>query len=254
MNTYSILNEEVLNHPLLQDYYSINQAEVLQLKWSLKREEIEKKAGMSWNIKDTRWIASVDISYPKIKDPTWGLACAVLWDYKTNKMLAHKMMKGDLKFPYLPGLLGFRETKLMAMTLLKLPEEPDVIMCDGHGLAHPLKFGEAVHLGIALNIPSFGVAKNPFYGISKWKELRRIKGIKTPIWPVEQEGNVNNDKTRILGHATCLANDRKPVFISQGFMLSLDDALRISLNTTLENRQPEPLFLADHLSREKLKK
>lgn len=244
------MHEKILIHPLLQDNYSIDQAEALQLEWVQKLDKMEKNPNLKLNMDDLRWVAAVDISFPKIKNPNWGLACAVLWDYKTNQKVSHELVKGGLNFQYIPGFLGFRENKLIAQAVLKLPEKPDVIICDGHGIAHPRKFGEAVHLGIALKIPSFGVAKNPFYGRSNWKNLQRKKGNMTSILS-DEHNQIFNNPQEIIGRSICLADDRKPVFISKGFAISLEDAVKISLDTTFEHRQPEPLFLADHISREK---
>ncbi|MFX1277294.1 MAG: endonuclease V [Promethearchaeota archaeon] len=246
------MNKEILKHPLLQDNYTIEQAEALQIKWKKNKDEIEKQLDSSKDPEDIRWIAAVDISFPKIKVPTWGLACAVLWDYQKNEMITFELVKGDLNFSYVPGFLGFRENKLIARTILNLPKKPDILMCDGYGIAHPRKFGEAVHLGVVLMIPSFGVAKNPFHGYSNWKQLLRKRGERTPIWEKKPE-NIIDSSRDILGYAICLANDRKPVFISQGFSISLENAVKIALDTTFHHRQPEPLFLADQISRKELK-
>ena len=245
------MEEEILNHPLLQDDYSIEQAEALQLEWAQKLPLVEKSYDSKTGLDDIKWIAAVDISFPKVKDPAWGIACAVLWDFKNNQKVDHELVKGNLPFQYTPGFLGFRENRLIARAILNLPQKPDVIMCDGHGIAHPRRFGEAVHLGLALKIPSFGVAKNPFFGVSNWKELQRIKGKMTPVWS-EEKDSTNNETREVIGQSISLADDRKPVFISRGFVMSLDEAIRISLETTFEHRQPEPLFLADHISREAL--
>jgi len=245
------LNKEILNHPLLQDDYSIEQAEALQLEWVQKLPLMEKEFDLKLIMHDIKWIVAVDISFPKMKDPVWGIACAVLWDLENNQEGDNELVKGDLNFQYTPGFLGFRESKLIARAILNLPQKPDVIMCDGHGIAHPRRFGEAVHLGLALKIPSFGVAKNPFFGRSDWKALQRKKGKMTPIWSKEND-KITSETREIIGQSTCLADDRKPVFISRGFAFSLDGAIKISLETTFEHRQPEPLYLADHISREKL--
>lgn len=244
------MNEMVLEHELLQDHYTIEQAETLQIKWL---KEAEKEENNFINIENIKFIAGVDISFPKSDDPKWGLACAVLWDYQTNKMIIHEFVKGNLNFPYTPGFLGFRESKLIAQAILNLPKKPDVIMCDGHGRIHPRRFGEAVHLGLALNIPSFGVAKNPFIGYSDWTLLSRTKGEKTPVWITKVEKESQSDR-EMLGSAICVTDDCKPVFISIGYRISLDLALKLALDTSINHRQPEPIFYADNLSREELKK
>ncbi|MBD3351124.1 MAG: endonuclease V, partial [Candidatus Lokiarchaeota archaeon] len=112
-----------------------------------------------------------------------------------------------------------------------------------HGINHPSKFGEATHIGFALDIPSIGVAKNPFYGISDYKKINRKKGEKTPI--------KKNKQT--LGYAIVVTDNCKPVFTSVGYNVNLSTALKVVLRSSIDHRQPEPLFLADHYSRAKLK-
>ena len=244
------MRDAVLEHELLQDHYTIEQAEALQIKWLNK---VENEEEILLKIENVNYIAGVDIYFPKTANPKWGLACAVLWDYKENKLMKYEFVKGNLNFPYAPGFLGFRENKLIARAILKLPQKPDVIMCDGHGIIHPKRFGEAVHLGVALNIPSFGVAKNPFIGNSDWSSLTRKKGEKTPVWISELENeNLNDQET--LGVAICVTDNCKPIFISTGFRISLEMAVKIALDTSIEHRQPEPIFHADNLSREMFKK
>ncbi len=238
----------VLEHELLQDHYTIEEAEALQIKWVKKLEKEEYK---SIKIENINSIVGVDISFPKIDDPKWGLACAVLWDYQINKMITHETIKGDLNFPYIPGFLGFRESKLIAQAILKLPELPDVIICDGHGRIHPRRFGEAVHLGLVLDIPSFGVAKKPFIGNSDWSSIPRKRGEKTPVWINKVENDPHSER-EILGTAICLADNCKPIFISTGYRISLEIALKLALDTSKSHRQPEPLLYADILSREEL--
>ena len=147
--------------------------------------------------------------------------------------------KDQVKFPYIPGYLGFREVPLMVKSLQKLTLEPDIIMCDGHGIIHPRRFGEATHLGFSLNIPTFGVAKNPFVGDSNWQTIERKKGKRVPILE-------NNE---LLGYAICLNDDLKPVFVSIGYKIDIDLSVKMALFLTKNHRQPEPLYLADKLSR-----
>jgi deoxyribonuclease V len=163
----------------------------------------------------------------------------------------HSFAKEIITFPYKPGFLGFRECNLMVKAIERLTESPDIIMCDGHGIIHPKRFGEAVQLGLILNIPTFGVAKNPFIGFSEWKSLKRKKENKTPIWANNPKNSmrVNND---ILGYAVCLNDGMKPVFVSVGYKINLDIAVEIVLKTTKNHKQPEPLFLADYLSRNEI--
>jgi len=141
---------------------------------------------------------------------------------------------------------------MLAKVISKIPDKPDIIMCDGHGKIHPKRFGEAVHFGYALNMPSIGIAKNPFIGYSEWPKIEKTKGKKSPIWAENPKNLTEKQLNELLGYAVCLNDGSKPVFISEGYRTNLDIALKISLDTTIGHRQPEPLYLADYLSRKEV--
>jgi len=238
---------------LLRDDYSFEKAEVIQIKYqNIIKESLENK--YIANIKLFKTIVGVDISYYKEDNYEYGVACAVLWNLKQNTKENHFFTKDRIKTPYKPGFLGFRECKIFAKVISQLPNKPDLIMCDGHGKIHPRRFGEAVHLGFALNISSIGIAKNPFIGYSDWQKIERIKGKKAPIWANNPKTQVKKRLNELLGYAVCLNDGSKPVFISEGYKITLDNALKICLNTGKGHRQPEPLYLADRLSRKEVKK
>lgn len=238
---------------LLRDNYTFEQAESIQIKYqhlikSLSRDET------TIDIKSIRTIAGADISYYSENDSEYGVACAVNWNIE-NESIEESSFKSDIiKFPYKPGYLGFRECRLLAKAISKLQKIPDLILCDGHGKIHPKRFGEAVHLGFALNIPTVGVAKKKFIGYSEWDKIDRFKGNKTPIWREKLKDGTEKILNELLGYAVCLKNNTKPVFISEGYKINLNTAVTICLATTRDHRQPEPLYLADHLSREKIQK
>ncbi|MHA2324530.1 MAG: endonuclease V, partial [Promethearchaeota archaeon] len=161
---------------------------------------------------------------------------------------------GQIKFPYKSGYLGFRECKLLSQVIEKLPSKPDLVLCDGHGIIHPKRFGEAVHLGFALDIPTIGVAKNPLIGYFNWGKLDKIKGNKVSIWTDNPKDVPVDSLNHLLGYLICLNNNSKPVFISKGYKTTLDLAVNICLDTTKNHRQPEPLYLADRYSRDEVNK
>ena len=236
---------------LLRDNYSFEQAESIQIKYhnliikSLKNNYIN-------NFESIETIVGVDISYFKKGNYEFGIACAVIWNLSQKSKIGHYFTKDRINFPYKPGFLGFRECKMLAKVISKIPDKPDIIMCDGHGKIHPKRFGEAVHLGYALNMPSIGIAKNPFIGYSEWQKIEKIKGKKSPIWLEDIKILTVKQPNELLGYAVCLNDGSKPVFISEGYKTNLDIALKVSLDTTIRHRQPEPLYLADYLSRKEV--
>jgi deoxyribonuclease V len=238
---------------LLIDNYSLEQAEALQIKYQTLLDQPTEKVNLI-TIKRINIIVGIDISYFIKDNVEYGVACAVLWDFNQKLMKSCYFAEERIKFSYKPGFLGFRECKLLAKVILKLPHAPDLIMCDGHGKVHPKRFGEAVQLGFALNIPSIGIAKNPFFGHLSWYYKKYIKGNKSPIWEKNPELVSDPTSNELLGYAICLRNDSKPVYISTGYKISLDTAIKVCLESTKEHRQPEPLYLADKLSRKEVKK
>ena len=233
-NTY--INE------LMKQVQDVAEAREIQFKYSslLKKKDLKNLTVKS--IGSIERIAALDVSYYSKNGLEYGIASVILWDFKENKMIETQFHKDEIKFPYIPSYLAFREVPIMASAFKKLNSKPNLILCDGHGMIHPRRFGEATHLGFALDIPSIGIAKNPFIGNSNWKSIERKKGNKEPIF----------ENNSLLGYAICLANNRKPVFISTGYQIDIELSVKVALYLTNNHRQPEPLFLADQKSRQEL--
>jgi len=241
-----------MKHELLRTNISLEEAVKIQKKYSRLQKELDQKITKITDIELIKWIAGVDISLYKERDEEWGTSCAVLWSLDEKKMKSYKISKDILKFPYKAGFLGFRECNLIAQALEKLDPLPDIIMCDGHGVIHPKRFGEAVQLGFALDVPTIGVAKSPFIGFVDLKNFKRKKGNKVPIWALDPQLSTGISQ-ELLGNAICLNDGMKPVFISAGYKTTLNTAIEIVLKTTISHRQPEPLYLADKISKQYLK-
>jgi deoxyribonuclease V len=237
-----------MEHELLQTNLSFDEAASLQEKYRQKIKNYNSDRKKKLDLNKIKWIVGVDVSYYNENLKEWGIAAAVLWNFQLNRQEECSFSKGIVTFPYKPGFLGFRECNLLTEAITKLSETPDVIMCDGHGIIHPRRFGVAVQLGLILNNPTFGVAKNPFTGFSEWKVLKRIKGNKTPIL-AEDPQNLRFPDREALGYAVCLNDGMKPMFVSVGYNISLNVAIKIALKTTITHKQPEPLYLADYFSR-----
>jgi deoxyribonuclease V len=236
---------------LLRDDLDFFTAEKIQLKYS---HELARMSLISDSLreKDYNIIVGVDVHYSKEQQREMGVACATFWDFNKKKVIETHFAKMKIKIPYKPGFLGFREAKVITHAIRESKIKADLLMCDGHGIIHPRNFGEAVHLGLVLDIPSIGIAKNPFIGFAVWKSLERVKGAKTPIFLRNPKSNSLNNK--ILGYAICLADSKKPVFLSIGYKISIEKAISIALETTYDHRQPEPVILADKYARKFMRK
>ena len=139
-------------------------------------------------------------------------------------------------FPYVPGLLAFREMPPIMAAMASIGKAPDAILCDGHGLAHPRRFGLACHVGLVTGIPTIGVAKSRYVG--EYTEPARERGARTPL--------VDRDET--VGAMLRTRTGVRPVFVSPGHLVDREAACRIALECAPRYRVPEPIRRADRLA------
>ena len=139
-------------------------------------------------------------------------------------------------FPYIPGLLSFREIPAVLQALSKLTVSPDLLLCDGQGLAHPRRFGLACHLGVLTDIPSIGVAKSRLIGVHDGPP--KEKGQWVPLM----------DKGETIGAVVCTRNNVSPVYVSLGHRISLPTAIDYVLGCTTRFRLPETTRWAHRLA------
>jgi deoxyribonuclease V len=187
---------------------------------------------------DLQLIAGVDVEYDKDTDLIAG-AIAVL-DYHTLEVKAVATHVMHVTFPYIPGLFSFREMPVLLEAWKKLELHPELIVCDGHGLAHPRRFGLACHLGVVLNLPTLGCGKTRLFG--DFEPLAEARGSISPLLAEdnqEQVGNVLRTQPGI-----------NPVFVSPGHKISIGTATDIVLKMAAEYRLPETTRKADHYGRE----
>ncbi len=148
----------------------------------------------------------------------------------------------ELTFPYIPGLLSFREAPVCIEAVKKLRNRPDVFMIDGQGIAHPRRLGLAAHLGLFFDTPTIGCAKSRLIG--DYEEPPAQKGTYSPL----------TDKEEVIGAVLRTRNNVKPVFVSVGNKCRLEGAIGITLACTTKYRLPEPTRLAhQHVGKLKLK-
>lgn len=182
-----------------------------------------------------RAVAGLDVSYAKDSDRL--VAAAVLLDVDELTPVEEHVVAGMARFPYIPGLLAFREVPTLVEALRKLTQSPDVLFCDGYGIAHPRGFGLACHLGVLTGLPSVGVAKTPFVG--SYTEPGPLRGDHSELI---YEG-------RVVGSVLRTQPGIKPVFVSVGHAIDLATARELTLRLAPRYRLPETTRAADHLSR-----
>lgn len=185
-----------------------------------------------------RLVTGVDVSYDPASERL--VAAAVTIDVSTWDTVEEVTRLGTARFPYIPGLLAFRELPTLLEALADLSTAPDLFVCDGHGLAHPRAFGLACHLGVLLDVPTIGVAKNAPWPTGSPGEERGATA------PILREGE---EVGRVLRTRASV----KPVYVSAGHRADLDGACAAVLELTRGTRQPETTRRADALSRRLLK-
>jgi deoxyribonuclease V len=149
----------------------------------------------------------------------------------------------EIPFPYVPGLLSFRETPPVMQALKQLEVCPDVLMTDSHGLAHPRRFGFACHLGVLLDRPALGVAKSILVG-DPAGDLDPEKGSHIPL--VDR----STDPGETIAAVVRTRTDVNPVYVSVGHRIALDEAVALTLRCSPRYKIPEPTRHAHRLSRE----
>ncbi|MCA2190399.1 endonuclease V [Nonomuraea cavernae] len=179
-------------------------------------------------------VAGLDVHYHGDDELT---AAVVVLDSGTLSVVEQVTVHGRTTFPYVPGLFAFRELPALVEALERLTVTPDLLVCDGYGLAHPRGFGLACHLGVLTGLPSLGVAKTPFVGTHTTPG--RERGSWTPI--------VLGDST--VGRALRTQRAIKPVYVSPGHRIDLDTVTDQVLRLAPRFRLPDPIRKADHLAR-----
>lgn len=175
-----------------------------------------------------RYIAGFDSSY------TSGKQCAVVvvYDLQAKRIVEEKHVFVDVKVPYIPGLLAFREIPGYIRVYQKLGVKPDILLVDGHGLAHPRAFGITTHLGLVLDKPSIGVAKKKLYGEIIERGARRL---------ILAHG-------RIVGEV--VKHEGQDLYVSIGYKITLEDAVTIVKSLLVKGiKLPIPIQIADTYSK-----
>lgn len=192
--------------------------------------ELAARVDVRTPLTDFTLVAGVDVSYTRFSDIFY--AAVVVLRAADGVVVETQGASGRVTFPYIPGLLSFREAPVLLAAFAKVQSEPDVIVFDGQGLAHPRRLGLASHVGLWLERPCLGCAKSLLIGKSQC--LGPQPGAVAPLV----------DRGEVVGQAVRTKARVQPVYVSAGHRIDLPSAVRVVLTTCRGYRLPEPTRLA----------
>jgi deoxyribonuclease V len=203
--------------------------------WDLSpREAVELQKTLRERVRleplrrEVETVAGADISFNKFSPVLY--AGIVVLRLPSLEVVEEVGVVGETKFPYVPGLLSFREAPPLLEAWAKLKIEPDAVMFDGQGIAHPRRVGIASHVGLFLNRPTFGCAKSILVG--RHEELAEERGSWQPL--------VDPKKKETIGAALRTKTRVQPIYVSPGHLIDLAGAIELTLRSDGGYRQPEP--------------
>lgn len=197
------------------------------------QRELQKKVIIQNGFKEIKRVAGADLAPIKGVEK---LVCGIIvFSYPELEEIERVWAVVEEQFPYIPGLLAFREGPAIIQAFKRLENKPDLLMVDGQGIAHPRGFGIASHVGLLLDIAAVGVAKQRLYG--KYSEPPDSEGGWTPL--------IDPRKGNTIGAVLKTKKGTKPVFVSIGHKIDLSSAVKLTLKCTRGFRIPEPTRQAD---------
>ena len=206
---------------------TLEDAEIIQ-------QQLCSKVSQTDQLNTVKFVAGVDVGFSD--NDTISQAAVVVLSFPDLQLQDYAISRGQTTFPYVPGFLSFREVPVVLNALTKLTITPDIILCDGQGIAHPKRFGLACHLGVLTDIPTIGVAKSRFIGTHE--ELPSEKGSWKPLI----------DQGEIIGAVVRSRTNVKPIYVSIGHKISLETAINYLWRCLTQYRLPETTRLADRLA------
>lgn len=212
----------------------INALKIRQLHpWNVSPKEavkIQKELAAQVILKpfneSIRFIAGADVSYDRKSNTLF--AAVLVFEFPPLHVCETQTVLSTPQFPYVPGLLSFRELPPLLECFQKLSVVPDVVLCDGQGYAHPRRFGLACHLGLLLDLPAVGCAKSRLVGVGEGPDSTR------------GSSSVLYDRGEEIGFIVRTKNGIKPLYISPGHLITGNDAVRIVIDCCTGYRLPEP--------------
>lgn len=219
---------------------------VLEHSWNLEVDEaviLQKQLAFNVVVDDdlttVDLVAGVDVAYDKESDDL--VAGVVILKVDSLEVVDSAWSRQKVQFPYIPGLFSFRELPPVVSAFDKLRLTPDLCVCDGQGIAHPLRFGLASHLGVLFDIPTIGCAKT------------RLLGENETVQPERGSYSYLHDAGNVVGTVVRTQTGVNPVYVSPGHRISIDLATQWVLRLSPNFRLPETTRKADQLVRDMLK-
>jgi deoxyribonuclease V len=201
--------------------WSLTPAEAAALQ-----KELAGRVDARTPLTECKLIAGADVSYNRFS--TRFYAAVVVLRVEDGSIVETQTAVADTPFPYVPGLLSFREAPVLLEAFARVQSNPDAIMLDGQGVAHPRRMGLAAHIGLWLEKPCLGCAKTRLIGT--YKEPGKRPGSLSPLV----------DKEEIIGHVLRTKKKVNPLFVSVGHRIDLPSAVRLVLASCRGYRLPEP--------------
>ncbi|SMO52397.1 deoxyribonuclease V [Melghirimyces algeriensis] len=220
--------EPVIVHP-----WNVQEEEALAMQHQLASQVIQTD-----QMDTVQMVAGVDVAYHPRLDKQF--AAVVILDAESLDVVESVVAEDTASFPYIPGLFSFREIPPIIKAFKQLKTTPDLLVCDGQGMAHPRRFGLASHLGVLYDLPTIGCGKTRFIGDAK--EPDDPRGAFTPLI----------DQGEVVGHVLRTQNHTKPVYVSIGHRISLFTACDWVLKLSPRYRLPETTRQADQRVRKAL--
>ncbi len=202
--------------------WNVSPRRAIQIQDELRKKIRLRAPSVSW-----KRIAAADVAYSRTDDRLF--AGFLLFSYPELTLLESASARGQASFPYIPGLLTFREAPILIRAFSQLKTKPELVLIDGQGIAHPRSMGIAAHLGLIFDLPTIGCAKSRLIGEDE--EPPADQGSSAPLI----------EKGRIVGMIVRTRTGVKPVYVSPGHKIDVATSVKIVLSLCRGYRIPEPL-------------
>ncbi|WP_163853523.1 deoxyribonuclease V [Paenibacillus elgii] len=214
--------------PVVKHAWNLSEMDAVKLQ-----QELSLKIVKEDQLKEVNHVAGVDVAYSEHSDKL--IAAIVILEASSLRLVESIVVEDTVHFPYIPGLFSFREIPPLFKAFKQIKTLPQLIVCDGQGMAHPRRFGLASHLGVLFDIPTIGCGKTKLLGEFRDPELKR--GSSSPLV----------DHGEVIGAVLRTQDHIKPIFVSIGHRISLATACEWTLKLSPKYRLPETTRQADQL-------